>query len=287
MSIQLGLIGQKISQSKSPALQNMLGQIHGLDINYQLQERASADESEFATALDSILAGGFAGTNVTYPYKQIALKYATTKDHAAARVGATNCLRFESGSLLATNTDYTGFIGAYKHRRGDKPAGKVLLIGAGGVGRAVAFALQEVGVDHIHIVDLNREGAQDLADALSTEGISATICSPEALEQVSSEVDGLINCTPIGHRDSPGNPLPEHYFGPQSWAFDAVYVPIDTEFLTCASKAGLDLVSGFDLFLFQAIDSFTFFTQQSVNLPEVSKCFIAHERITSNLVELI
>ena len=286
MSIQLGLIGQKISQSKSPALQNMLGRIHGLDINYQLQERSSADESEFASALDSILARGFAGTNVTYPYKQIALKYTTETDRAAARVGATNCIRFEAGALLATNTDYTGFIGAYKHRRGNRPAGNVLLIGAGGVGRAVAFALQELDVGRIHIFDLNSAGAQSLANALCAEGISAKVCSPEVLDQVSMEVDGLINCTPIGHRDSPGNPLPERCFGPQAWAFDAVYVPIDTEFLTCAAQAGLDLVTGFDLFLFQAIDSFAFFTHQSVDLPEVSEQFIAHEGITSKLVEL-
>lgn len=284
MSIELGLIGQKISQSKSPALQNMLGQIHGLDVNYQLQERDSPDESEFATTLQSLIARGFSGTNVTFPYKQVALKYATSKDRAAQRVGATNCMRFKQGEVLATNTDYTGFIGAYNSRREGKAAGSVLLLGAGGVGRAVAFALQELNVKTIHVFDLNSEGAQALVDALNADGISAVVTTPAELDATSQQVEGLINCTPIGHKDSPGNPLPAHCFGGQSWAFDAVYVPIDTEFLTCAKQAGLDIISGFDLFLYQAVDSFIYFTERSVDFAEVTARFVEHERIHSDLV---
>lgn len=284
MSIELGLIGQKISQSKSPALQNMLGQIHGLDVNYQLQERDSAEESEFATTLESLIARGFTGTNVTIPYKQIALKYATSKDRAAQRVGATNCMRFKQGEVLATNTDYTGFIGAYNSRREGKAAGTVLLLGAGGVGRAVAFALEELGVEAIHVFDLNTDGAQALVDALNAVGIAALVTTPAELEATSQQADGLINCTPIGHKDSPGNPLPAHCFGGQGWAFDAVYVPIDTEFLTCAKQADLDIISGFDLFLFQAVDSFVYFTDQPVDFDEVTARFVEHEQIRSDLV---
>lgn len=284
MSIELGLIGQKISQSKSPALQNMLGQIHGLDVNYQLQERDSAEESEFATTLESLIARGFTGTNVTFPYKQIALKYATSKDRAAQRVGATNCMRFKQGEVLATNTDYTGFIGAYNSRREGKAAGTVLLLGAGGVGRAVAFALQELGVEAIHVFDLNTDGAQALVDALNAVGIAALVTTPAELEATSQQADGLINCTPIGHNESPGNPLPEHCFGGQNWAFDAVYVPIDTLFLSCAKQAGLDIISGFDLFLFQAVDSFRYFTDQPVDFDKVTARFVEHEKIRSELV---
>jgi shikimate dehydrogenase len=97
-------------------------------------------------------------------------------------------------------------------------------------------------------------------------------------------VDGLVNCTPIGHKDSPGNPLPANCFGGQSWAFDAVYVPIDTQFLTCAKQAGLDILSGFDLFLYQAVDSFIYFTDQSVDFDEVTAGFVEHEKIHSDLV---
>lgn len=286
MSIQLGLIGQKISQSKSPALQNLLGQIYNLDVDYQLVVPGSADEADFAKSLELIRQRGYVGTNVTYPYKQIALAYADSVDTAAERVGATNTLRFEAGEILATNTDYSGFIGAYKRRRGDQSAGDVLLIGAGGVGRAVAFALQEVGLETLKIFDLNIAGAKSLAGALKGYGIDAEVISADQLEVTSQQVDGLINCTPIGHRDSPGNPLKPSCFGNQSWAFDAVYVPLDTEFLQCAHSAGLEIISGFDLFLYQAVDAFTFFTGQAVDVAEARMRLLAVENIHSDLVKV-
>lgn len=286
MSIQLGLIGQKISQSRSPALQNLMGKIHQLDLSYHLVVPDDVDEAGFKCALNELVEQGYTGTNVTYPYKQIALQHTTSMDKAAKRVGATNTLKFSAGKITATNTDYTGFIGAYRSRRAEQPAGDVLLLGAGGVGRAVAFALQELKVRKIYIFDLNTEGAQNLVDALNTEGMDSQVTSYEQLADVSKSVDGLINCTPIGHRDSPGNPLPADCFGGQRWAFDAVYVPIDTEFLTKAKNSGLEIISGFDLFLFQAVDAFSYFTGQPVNFAEVKARFLEHEQIHSNLLSL-
>lgn len=262
--IKLGLIGQSIAQSRAPSLHIMLGEIYGRQVSYDLHEPRDISSDAFEETLNELRRNGYRGCNVTFPYKQLAVAQADHVNEAVRLVGSTNTLSL-GAEITAANTDYTGFIRGYRSRLGNAPAGRVLLLGAGGVGRAVAFGVFELGATEVLIFDLNAEGARSLADALNHSGFKATVVSAEGLADAAKSADGLVNCTPVGHYKTPGNPLPLELFGGQSWAFDAVYTPLDTEFLVAAHSKGLQLVSGFDLFFYQGIDAFEIFAEMNVD----------------------
>ena len=176
------------------------------------------------------------------------------------RVGTANTLLFDESGLRAENTDYTGFISAYRHSFGDQSAGEVLLIGAGGVGRAVACALGELAVSHIHILEHDAARAESLSRDLNAMGINATRITPEQAQQELPHWQGVVNCSPIGHINHPGCPIDTAGLGAQHWVFDAVYIPAHTELLSAAHQAGAKTLSGVDLFVFQGVDAFRFFT---------------------------
>lgn len=282
--LKLGLIGQSIAKSRAPALHMMLGELHGLDVNYSLHESKDASPEAFAITLQALQQEGYRGCNVTFPYKQIAVSHAQEMNLAVQRVGSTNTLAFGE-RLFAGNTDYTGFIRGYQTRMGDAAAGRVLILGAGGVGRAVAFALLELGATEIAVYDLNEAGAQSLANSLSETGVNARVVGQDELEQAALQADGLVNCTPIGHYKTPGIPLPVEYIKGQRWAFDAVYTPLDTPFLIAAKAAGLQLVTGFDLFFFQGLDAFEIFADMQVDPARVLEPFKARFDIKSELID--
>ncbi|WP_432695749.1 shikimate dehydrogenase family protein [Marinobacterium sp. YM272] len=282
--IKLGLIGQSIAKSRAPALHMLLGEVYGVDVSYQLHEPRDESPEAFAETLEQMRAEGYSGTNVTFPYKQIAVSHADQVNDAVKLVGSTNTLSLRD-QVSAANTDYTGFIRGYRGRRGDAPAGRVLIIGAGGVGRAVAFGVFDVGATEVLLFDLNEAGARSLCDALNASGRKARVVGKEELADAARSADGLVNCTPIGHYKTPGNPLPLELFGGQAWAFDAVYTPLDTEFLKAAHGKGLELVSGFDLFIYQGLDAFEIFTDMKVDPAEAIKRFREEFDIHSDLID--
>jgi len=281
--IKLGLIGQSIAKSRSPSLHIMLGEIHGHAVSYELHEPRDAGPEAFAQTLARLRDEGYRGCNVTFPYKQLAVSHADRVNEAVRLVGSTNTLVLDE-EISAANTDYTGFIRGYRHRLGDSAAGRVLLLGAGGVGRAVAFGVFELGATEVQVFDLNQAGARALSDSLNAAGCKASVVSAEALADAARSADGLVNCTPVGHYKTPGNPLPTSLFGGQRWAFDAVYTPLDTEFLTAAHGQGLKLVSGFDLFIFQGIDAFEIFTGVQVDPADLPARFKQAFDIRSELI---
>ncbi len=286
MTIKIGLIGHAISQSQSPALHEMLGEIYGFDVKYDLIEPEHNTLECFQETVDRMRSEGYVATNVTFPFKQLATHVVTNGDQAVEMVGSTNTMRIGQESIDATNTDFSGFVKGYQSRRGDRPAGDVLMLGAGGVGRAVAFGLTKLNAKKIYVYDLSAAGAESLVEALVAVGADGEAILADEIPTIAKQVDGLVNCTPIGHLKSPGNPLDPSLFGGQKWAFDAVYVPLDTEFLKASHAAGLDLVSGFDLFFYQGIDAFQFFVNSKVDPSEARTRFVEKFKVSSDLLDL-
>lgn len=282
--MMLGLIGLSIQKSSSPAMHEMLGELYNLPVSYQLNEPVRNTPEAFSATLQEMRSEGYDGSNVTYPFKQIALNHCSSVDAAAKQVGATNTLKISDTEIHGYNTDYTGFISAYRHRMGDQPAGKVLLIGAGGVGRAVAFGLFELGTTEVVIYDLYPASATSLADAINAAGFTASIISEDQLDTMAAKCDGLVNCTPIGHYKTPGIPISAAAIGRQKWAFDAIYTPIDTEFLKCCTNAGMKIVSGFDLFFYQALNAFEIFTGTKPEPEKVMTEYLRRFDIESSLL---
>ena len=257
--VRLGLIGDTIATSKTPRLHRLAGAQNGIEVIYDLlvpKELGQDFDAVFETARQT----GFRGVNVTYPYKELAARKVTIDDPLVRAIGAVNTVVFGEGAPRGFNTDYSGFAHAYRAVRGDAAPGVVCLIGAGGAGKAVAFALLKLGAAAIRCVDLDAPKAQALAKALKAAGTGTAIEVFTDPSAAAAGADGLINCTPLGMVGYGGTALPAEAMPGAVWAFDAVYTPIDTQFLTDAAAAGLTIISGYELFFGQGVDAWAIFT---------------------------
>lgn len=257
--IRLGLIGDNIVDSQSPRLHRLAARLCGLNVQYDLLIPPRAGE-EFGAVFARCAEQNFRGVNVTYPYKERVVPMVSIKDPSVRRLGGINTVIFDRGRPLGYNTDYSGFISAYHKVMGASPPGRVCLLGAGGVGKAVAFGLLAVGLEELCIVEQELRKAEALADAMLAVEADLRIRTTSDPVDGSRDAEGLVNCTPVGMVGHEGTPLPRKLMHGASWAFDAVYTPVDTMFLRDASTEGLKILSGYELFFYQGIDAFQHFT---------------------------
>ena len=206
---------------------------------------------------------GFFGINVTYPYKEAVVPLLDALSPEARAMGAVNTVVARDGVLTGHNTDATGFATAYRalgRSDGDAP---VAIIGTGGVGKAIGFALAGCGVSHLRLYDSDRAKAQALADQIGTRA-QVEICS--SVEAAVSGAAGLVNGTPVGMLPNRDSPIPADLIRKSQWVADAVYHPLWTPLLKAAQKAGAMVMTGRELSINQAVDAFSLFT--GVQAPE-------------------
>lgn len=266
--MKLGLVGQHIGQSRSRAFQQFLGGLKQQTLEYALIDRDLRDQQAFDRLMRDLVEAEYRGINVTHPYKVYAWQYATDRAVDYSGLGALNTLCFDGSEVRGTNTDYTGFIKAFRDQVPYQSPGRVLVQGTGGVGRAICFALGSMRASHLELYDRDQASADSLCRDLAAAGVSVSIVNADELNDCMTRVDGLVNATPVGHHMTPGTVFPQAQLGPQKWATDAVYTPVMTEFMTDAQSAGLKIMTGLELYLFQAIDAFEFFTGLTVDPEE-------------------
>lgn len=262
--IRLGLIGDNISHSKSPLLHRLAGRLCGLDIAYEPLVPADAG-IDFDTMFDRCCKDGFRGINVTHPYKETVFARLVVEDARVLAIGACNTVLFEPTGPLGLNTDYTGFLSVFHESLPGTRPGVVVMAGAGGVGRAIAFALAELGVDELRLFDVDQARAEALAATLRAAWSGMEIRVADAIADAAEGCDGIVNCTPLGMSGVPGTAVAKPLMAGCAWAFDAVYTPVETQFLRDARAQGLAAVSGYELFFHQGIDAFRAFTGRTVD----------------------
>jgi shikimate dehydrogenase len=257
-----GLIGSHIQKTRLPRALRLLCDEAGIQLRFELIDTDGMAEFHFDATVDDLKARKWSRVTVTHPYKTHAARYAgETLLPEIARLGASNTLIF-GPPMSGHNTDFTGFISAWRTSMADTSPGKVAMAGAGGVARALAFALVELGAASISIWDVEPGKAEQLADEC---GGPARAISPEQANTAVNPAGGLINATALGMEHAPGMAFDAHHIGPQSWAFDAVYTPTNTAFLKTCRAAGLECLTGFDLFCHMAIGSFEAYTGIETN----------------------
>jgi shikimate dehydrogenase len=260
---RLGLIGDNIAASQSPRLHVLAGRLCGLDVTYERLVPAAMGRS-FEEIFAWCQEENFAGINVTYPYKEKVTAHVQVPDPAVAAIGACNTVIFDAPTPHGANTDHSGFIRAFQTAFGERKPGHVAMAGAGGVGKAIGFALAGLGCDRLTIFDTNRMRAEPLVEELRA-AFSMPVEIAASIEEAMRDADGLINCTPLGMVGYGGSAFPLSLIGGQTWAFDAVYTPVDTEFLTACTDANIAVLSGYELFFFQGVDAFKLFTGADVD----------------------
>ena len=251
--IRLGLIGDNIAASRAPRLHAIAGRMRGVEVTYDLLVPAELGIG-FDALFERCAAGDYHGINITYAYKERAAARVEIDEPLIRAIGAVNTILFEPAGPRGFNTDHSGFIAAWRARFEPARPGVVCQVGAGGVGRAVAFGLAELGATAIRLFDLDRARAESLAAALRDARPETEVTTPESLEDATRGAHGIVNCSPVGMVGHDGTPVPRGLMRGAAWAFDAVYTPVDTRFLADAAATGLDTLSGYELFFEQGLD---------------------------------
>ncbi|MCK1386007.1 shikimate dehydrogenase [Bradyrhizobium sp. 21] len=264
-----GLIGAPIAHSASPAMHERAAEALGLRGHYQLIEVAGADATGLRMMLEGVRRLGFAGVNVTFPYKEAVVPLLDELAQGAAAMGAVNTVVVNDGRLIGHNTDTTGFARAVAPLLA--PSGNaVAVIGTGGVGKAIAFALASLKVADIRIFDTDLERAEKLAALLAGGARVAT-----SVEDAVEGATGLVNGTPVGMLPNRNTPVPPALLRADLWIADAVYSPLITPLLAAAQEKGARIMTGRELAIYQAADAFELFTGLAPSIEIMGEAFDA------------
>jgi shikimate dehydrogenase len=265
-----GLIGAPIAHSAAPAMHEQAAQDLGVRCHYQLIEVAGAKLEELRVLLEGVRRLGFAGVNVTFPYKEAVVALLDELSPDAAAMGAVNTVVVRDNRLIGYNTDTTGFARAAADLVAGSGQAGVALIGAGGVGKAIAFALVKLGIVELRIFDADRVKAERLALLVRPGGRAVVAGSVE--DAVRGAV-GLVNATPVGMLPSRESPVPEPLLHHGLWVADAVYFPLWTPLLMAAKAKGARVMTGRDLAIYQAADAFELFTGLAASTGVMGEAF--------------
>ena len=264
-----GLIGAPIAHSASPAMHERAAEALGLRGHYQLIEVAGADAAGLRMMLEGVRRLGFAGVNVTYPYKEAVVPLLDELAPGAAAMGAVNTVVARDGRLIGHNTDTTGIARAVAPLLA--PSGNaVAVIGTGGVGKAIAFALASLKVSSLRIFDSEMARAEKLASLLARHG-GATVA--KSVEDALDGATGLVNGTPVGMLPNRGMPVPATLLHEKMWVADAVYSPLITPLLAAAQAKGARIMTGRELAIYQAADAFELFTGLAPSTEVMGEAF--------------
>jgi shikimate dehydrogenase len=205
---------------------------------------------------------GYTGLNITHPCKQTVIEHLDELAPEAAELGAVNTVTFEGDRAVGHNTDGTGFAQSFARGLPGAPTRRIVQVGAGGAGAAVAHALLTLGAGRVAIVDERKDRATSLAAELTRRfGAERARAGPAGdLAELLTDADGLVNATPVGMAAHPGTPVPAGLLRPDLWVADVVYRPLETELLRAAADLGCRTLDGGGMVVFQAAHAFRFFT---------------------------
>ena len=275
-----GLVGRDIGASRSPWLHEREADAQGVSLVYTLYDFAALGwaASDLPRFLDGAATAGVQGVNVTHPYKQAVVPHLDALSEGARRIGAVNTVKFEGGRRVGYNTDVIGF--AESVEKGLPGAGKrhVVQMGAGGAGYATAHALLDLGVETLHIFDVDAARRSLLVDKLNNDFVGRRAVEEDDVAAALSRADGLVNATPIGMANYPGTPVPVEALRPELWVADIVYFPLETRLLTEARARGCRTLDGSGMAVYQAaaaFDIFTGLTADRARMLDSFKAFVA------------
>jgi shikimate dehydrogenase len=271
-----GLIGRDILASRSPWLHEKEADAQGLRLLYTLLDFSARGWTDTALpdVLDSAQHLGFAGVNVTFPFKQAILPYLDALSPGAQRIGAVNTVSFADGKRTGFNTDVTGFSESFTQSLPDAALTCAVQLGAGGAGSATAQALLESGVQRLIIFDSEPQKCLALVKKLKAEFGNSRAAAGDDLARAARIADGILNATPVGMTKLPGLPLPAPLIEPRHWVADIVYFPLETELLREAKHRGCRTLNGSGMAIHQAAGAFEIFTGLQADRERMQKSFV-------------
>jgi shikimate dehydrogenase len=263
-SYLVGLIGDGVTPSLTPPMHEAEADAQGLRYLYRPIDlaaigRPGTDVGELLRAGREL---GFNAFNITHPCKQEVLGHLDSVSADAERLGAVNTVLIRDGRFHGENTDFSGFAGALRSGLADVSLDRVVQLGAGGAGAAVAYALLASSVRHLSLIDLDPARTRERRDALAALFPDRTVQahSPDAIAAELAAADGFVHATPVGMHQHPGMPVDPARLERRHWVAEVVYRPVDTELVRTARGIGCRVLDGGHMAVGQAVDAFRLVT---------------------------
>ncbi len=251
------------------------GQSLGLSINYELFDFdvMPTGAARLAAVLDEAEQRGFSGINVTYPSKQAVIPLLHELSPEARALHSVNTVLFRDGRRIGHNTDWWGFAESFRREMSDVNPRRVVLVGAGGAGAAVGYAMLKSGTQELRVHDTDRSRAVGLAERMSGlfQECRVTVC--DDVESALGNTDGLAHATPTGMQKHPGMPVPAECLRPPLWVAEIVYVPLLTELLRTARLHGCRTLDGDGMAVFQGAMAFKLFFGVNPDVARMQRRF--------------
>ncbi|MGZ9584966.1 shikimate dehydrogenase [Paenibacillus marinisediminis] len=254
------VIGAPVGHSKSPLMHNAAFAACGWNGVYTAFH---VEPEQLKNAIAGMRAFGIRGINVTIPHKEHVMAYLDEIDESARMIGAVNTIVNDKGKLIGYNTDGPGYVRSLKEETEVQLTGAtVLIIGAGGAARGLAFGLLREGVKHIYIANRTIERAERIAQDLQSMGSIEAVGLVDRLPQTGgARVDLVINTTSLGMHPYPDEmPLQASYLKPHMIVSDIIYNPLETKLLAEARALGAVTHSGLGMFIYQGVIAFELWT---------------------------
>ena len=271
-----GVIGDPIEHTLSPIMQNAAFNALKLDYTFLAFKVKNA---ELENAVNGMRALNIRGLNVTMPHKSTILNFLDRTDLSAQIVNSVNTILNKEGKLLGFNTDGVGALKALRENGVELKGRKVLLLGAGGAARAIAYAMAKES-DELAVLNRTLKQSQGLAKLLEktvNKKIGAGSLSPKEIQQNLQDSDILINATSIGMKPKPEESLvAPKLLRPDLAVMDIVYNPIETKLAKDAKAAGAKVVSGVEMLIYQGAASFEIWTGKSAPVEVMRQAALSH-----------
>ena len=274
-SVLAGLIGAGIQGSRTPAMHEHEGDAQGIRYLYRLidLDALKLDINALPELLKSAEQMSYTGLNITYPCKQAILPLLDELSDEARGIGAVNTVVLRDGKRIGHNTDCLGFAEGFRRGLTQAARHRVVQMGAGGAGAAVAHALLSEGVEQLTVFEVDPSRAQGLVDNLNAHfGPGRAIVGLDLPAAVAA-ADGLVNTTPVGMAKLPGTPLQVALLRAELWVAEIIYFPLETELLKHARALGCRTLDGGTMAVFQAVKAFELFTDCPANAERMQAHF--------------
>ena len=271
----LGLIGSGIGQSLTPAMQEQEARAQGLRAHYQLidLDRSASGAAQLPALIEAARTMGFAGLNITYPCKQAVIPLLDGLSDEASAMGAVNTVVFRGGQAIGHNTDGSGWAWGFTRALPQADLSRVVLLGTGGAGSAIAHAVLRLGAGRLMLVDTDGGRARVLADGLNALYGAGRVTAGTDPARVLPSATGLIHATPTGMAKLPGLPLDVGLLRPALWVAEIVYFPLETALLKAARAVGCPVSDGGGMAVGQAVGAFELFTGRAADAARVRRHF--------------
>ncbi len=271
------VIGNPISHSLSPAIHNA----GYAELNIDFVYVANRVEDVKSTLAGMRALENFRGMSITIPHKIEAIQYVDTISDVDLAIGSINSVVNENGQLEGFNTDGPGALKALEGAGVDFQDKSILMVGAGGASRAIAFTLAwDPRIKDVTLLDIDQDMLESLGDDLKKKSeatIYTHVMNDDTLSLAMQKADIIIHCTPIGmHPKEDASLIDPKLFRKGQVIFDIVYTPLETKLLKDAKACGLQVVSGVEMFIHQAVLQFERFTGEKAPVQTLRNVVMEH-----------